>query len=157
MSFTEQNRERMSSLSPGPEDANTDQIAGDRRSDRRYDITLDLRWKLIRRRRVLDAGTGTTLDLSSSGILFETDRQLPAGLNIELFISWPVLLHNVSPLQLVVMGKIVRASGRRTAIRMIQHEFRTAKQITERTNVSTQRGASPMVANPRNPIPGKFQ
>jgi hypothetical protein len=147
----------MSSFSTGPEDTNAEKIAGDRRSDRRYDITLDLRWKVIRRRRVLDAGTGTTLDLSSGGILFETDRQLPTGLNVELSISWPVLLHNVAPLQLVVTGRIVRAAGRRTAIRMMQHEFRTAKQPAERTTLSTPRSASPMMANPRNPNLGKLQ
>jgi len=141
----------------GPDDTNADKIAGDRRSDRRYDIALDLRWKVIRRRRVLDAGTGTTCDLSSGGILFETDRQLPTGLNVELSISWPVLLHNVAPLQLVVTGRIVRASGRRTAIRMMQHEFRTAKQTPERSNLPNPRGASPMLANPRNPNMGKLQ
>ena len=36
-------------------------INGDRRQDRRYRIHLDLRWKLIRRRRVLDSGVGQTV------------------------------------------------------------------------------------------------
>jgi hypothetical protein len=117
----------MSSFSTDPEGPNADKIAGDRRSDRRYDMALDLRWKVIRGRRILDAGTGTTLDLSNGGILFEADRQLPAFLNVELAISWPVLLDSQTPLQLVVTGRIVRTSGRLTAIRMIQHQFRTAK------------------------------
>jgi hypothetical protein len=84
-----------------------------------------MRWKLLRRRRVLDQGAGRTLDLSSSGILFESSREFPAGLNVELSITWPVLLHNVSPLQLVAVGRIVRAEGGRAAMRMTQHEFRT--------------------------------
>jgi hypothetical protein len=147
----------MSTFNTGPDDNNADKIAGDRRSDRRYDIALDLRWKVIRRRRVLDAGTGTTLDLSSGGILFETDRQLPTGLNVELSISWPVLLHNVAPLQLVVTGRIVRASGRRTAVRMMQHEFRTAKQPADRSAMPTSRNSSTLMANPRNPNFGKLQ
>ena len=70
-------------IDPDNQPAGKDGIAGDRRSDRRYDITLELRWKLIRRRRVLDTGTGTTLDLSSGGILFESERQLPAGGSID--------------------------------------------------------------------------
>lgn len=149
----------MSSFSTGSGDPslNGDRIAGDRRSDRRYEITLDLRWKVIRRRRVLDAGTGTTLDLSSGGILFETDRPLPAGLNVELSISWPVLLHNIAPLQLVVVGRIVRAAGRKTAIRMTQHEFRTAKSSPgSATGTSVQRTAPPMMMNPRDPNFGKI-
>jgi c-di-GMP-binding flagellar brake protein YcgR len=108
----------------GPsEEAQT--IAGDRRGDRRYEIRLDTRWRLVRRRRVLETGSGRTLDFSSGGVLFEPGRQLPIGLNVELSISWPVLLHDVAPLQLLVCGRVVRSDGRRTAIRMVQHEFRT--------------------------------
>jgi hypothetical protein len=108
----------------GPE-TQSQKIAGDRRYERRYDIQLDTRWKLVRRRKVMEAGVGRTIDLSSSGILFDAGRTLPVGLNIELSVSWPVLLHNVAPLQLVVLGRIVRADNTRLAVRMIQHEFRT--------------------------------
>src|ERR1039458_8413671 len=101
-------------------------INGDRRSARRYGIHLDLRWKLIRRRRVLDSGVGHTVDLSSGGILFDPGRQLPVGLNVELAISWPVLLRDVAPLQLIVSGRIVRGGQNRTAVSTVQHEFRTS-------------------------------
>ena len=100
-------------------------IAGERRQDRRYDIRLDLRWKLIRRRRILESGTGRTLDLSSGGVHFETDRPLPVGLNVELSIAWPALLHKMAPMQLVAYGKIVRSRAEKTAMQMQQHEFRT--------------------------------
>jgi hypothetical protein len=72
------------------------------------------------------------VDLSSGGILFDAGRPLPAGLNVELSVTWPVMLHNVAPLQLLVTGKIVRSDGRRTAVRMVQHEFRTAGAMMER-------------------------
>jgi hypothetical protein len=100
-------------------------IAGNRRAGRRYSVLLDLRWKLIHRKRVLDTGEGSTLDLSSAGIRFESGRSLPVGLNVELAISWPVLLRGVTPTQLVVHGRIVRSEGGQIAIRMIHHEFRT--------------------------------
>jgi hypothetical protein len=106
-------------------------IAGDRRLDRRYVLTLEVQWKLIRRRRVLDSGRGTTVDLSSSGVFFEADRQLPSSGNVELSIAWPVRLHNVAPLQLVVTGRVVRTAGSRTAIRMMQHEFRTGRAAAQ--------------------------
>jgi hypothetical protein len=102
-----------------------DGIPGDRRSDRRYRINLDLRWKLIHRRKVQDTGVGRTVDLSSGGILFEATREMPVGLNVELSVSWPVLLHQVAPMQLVISGRIVRVTGRHVALRMTQHEFRT--------------------------------
>jgi hypothetical protein len=108
------------------ENKQIEQIQGDRRFDRRYGIALPVRWKLIRRRKVLDTGTGETLDLSSGGILFEAGRELPLGLNVELSIAWPALLHNVAPMQLFVSGRIVRTNGGRIAIHMSQHEFRTS-------------------------------
>jgi hypothetical protein len=119
-------------------------IAGDRRHDRRYDIHLELRWKLIRRKRVLETGIGRTLDLSSGGILIEADRPLPVGLNMELSLAWPVMLHNVAPMQLMVSGRIVRATGQRAAIQMVQHEFRTAGVAAEHRNVLSMASRTPV-------------
>jgi hypothetical protein len=107
-------------------DKGPERISGDRRRDRRYEIVLDTQWKLIRRRKVLDGGSGRTVDVSSGGVLIETGRPLPVGLNLEVSIAWPVLLHNAAPLQLVVAGRIVRSQGNLVAIRTVQHEFRTA-------------------------------
>lgn len=112
-----------------------DKIAGDRRRDKRYEIGLDVRWKLIRRRRVLDTGVGRTMDVSSGGALIDAGKPLPAGLNMELSITWPVLLHDMAPLQLVVSGKIVRSKGTHVAIRMVQHEFRTVGVPSEHRTV----------------------
>lgn len=61
----------------------TDAIAGDRRRERRYGIELELRWKLVHRRKVLENGVGRTIDLSSGGILFDARQNLPAGLNVD--------------------------------------------------------------------------
>lgn len=113
-----------------------DSIAGDRRQDRRYQLQLELKWKLIRRRRVLDSGVGHTINLSSGGILFDAGRKLPEGLNVELSLTWPVLLHNVAPMQLVVAGRIKRSNGRLVAIQTVQHEFRTAGGSTEQRTLA---------------------
>jgi len=126
-------------------------IAGDRRVDRRYDLKLGLRWKLIRRRRLLDSGSGASLDLSSGGILFDAGRPLPVGLNVELSISWPVLLHNTAPLQLIVYGRIVRVTGTNAAIATMQHEFRTVAQGADHRSATsssqTPRTPPAMIAN----------
>jgi len=97
----------------------------ERRFDRRYRITLDLRWKVVRRRKVLSSGSGWTVDLSSGGVLFDARSELPAGQEVELAISWPALLHNSIPMQLVISGKTVRSELGRTAVQIGQHEFRT--------------------------------
>ncbi|MGA3015706.1 MAG: PilZ domain-containing protein [Bryobacteraceae bacterium] len=136
-------------------------IAGERRSDRRYDLKLELRWKLIRRQRLIDSGSGTSVDLSSGGILFDAGRPLPLGLNVQLSIAWPVLLHNIAPLQLMVSGRIMRTFGTCAAIQMMQHEFRTIAQPAEqRAAASPRTGRTPpaMIAGAASQFSfGKFQ
>ena|ERR1019366_4191080 len=136
------------------ESQTSERIGGDRRCDRRYPILLSLRWKLIRRKRVLDEGTGSTVDLSSGGIQFESNRPLPEGLNVELAISWPVLLHNHAPMLLVVQGRIVRSRDGRTAVRMSQHEFRTAGLSVNTNGIN---GVHSNVAQPRAVFPASFK
>ena len=106
-------------------------IGGDRRNDKRYGMELQLRWKLVRRRRTIESGTGHTIDMSSGGILFQAGADLPAGLNVELSIAWPILLHNVSPMQLIVHGRILRSLDGLAAIRTVTHEFRTSGQPSD--------------------------
>jgi hypothetical protein len=125
-------------------------IGGERRDDRRYDMRLDLRWKLVRRRRVIDQGVGFTYDLSRGGIRFQAGRELPVGLNVELSVSWPVRLHNVAPMQLAVHGKVVRSSNGWVAIRTVQQEFRTLGVPQEHREVLANLGRTPglLMSNP---------
>jgi hypothetical protein len=141
MDWSLSNRTYMASTNWEAHIKQLDSIAEDRRLDRRYDLNLELRWKLIRRRRILETGTGQTIDFSSGGVLFDTGRAMPVGLNVELAIAWPVLLRNTAKLQLVVSGKIVRSLGSRTAIQMTQHEFRTVGMSGDRRNVQPARPA----------------
>lgn len=108
---------------PAPEGAAPEQSG--RRANRRYWIALDLRWKLKHGHRALTSGTGKTVNLSSAGLLFECDRTLQAGLLLEVSVAWPVLLRNVAPLQLRILGEVVRTTGRRVAVRIQNYEFRT--------------------------------
>ena len=133
----------------------SESIHGDRRYDRRYEIVLEVRWKLVRRRKVLDAGVGSTVDLSSGGILFDAGRTLPVGLSVEMSISWPALLHNVSPMLLAVSGRIVRTHGSRVAISMSQHEFRTAGLPLE-GRLAANAAVRPASMYLRAATPGKF-
>jgi hypothetical protein len=99
-------------------------IPHDRRRKRRYRIQLDLDWKLIRSKKLLDQGTGRTLDVSSGGLRFEICRPLPVGETLELSLAWPVMLHNITPLQLVATGAILRSDERQTIVRLVRYEFR---------------------------------
>ena len=98
----------------------------DRRCDRRYSVTLQLQWKLFNRKRLVDMGTGTTVDLSRGGILFECDHKPLATGFMEVAINWPATPSDILRMNLVVIGRVVRMSGTRVAIRIRQHGFPTA-------------------------------
>ena len=96
-----------------------------RRSGSRYPIVAELHYRITRKHAEVETGRGRTLNISSSGILIETDHALPPGLRVDLSIVWPVRLNNVTPLQLCVKARTIRTEGRRTALKIFRHEFRT--------------------------------
>jgi hypothetical protein len=100
----------------------------DQRAKGRYPIALDVQYKLLRGDRVISVGCGKTLNISSGGVLFETDQLLPPSGVVELAIQWPFLLREVCSLKLVMRGRIVRRDydTKATAVRAEFHEFRTA-------------------------------
>lgn len=99
----------------------------DQRARGRYPIALDLQYKVLRAGRVERTGSGRTLNISSGGVLFETDDQLPQRGLVEVAMQWPYLLQGVCGLKLVMRGHIVRSAGnqRETAVRAEFREFRT--------------------------------
>ena len=101
------------------------EILGDRRSRRRFEINLPVRIKLLGRKSVTDIVGGTVLNLSSTGIAFETDELPQIGALVELSISWPILLHGKTPVKLVAQGTVVRTDGQLAAAAVVRYEFRT--------------------------------
>jgi len=99
---------------------------GDQRAKDRYPITLELQYKLLDKGRVERVGVGRTVNISSKGVLFETDRSLPPGGSVKLAMKWPFLLRGICGMKLVVRGRIVRCHANTTAVRAESHEFRTA-------------------------------
>ena len=85
---------------------------------------------------MLSSGTGQTLDLSTGGICFDAGQQLPIGVNVEVSVIWPVLLRDVSRMQLLIVGKVVRCDGSRIALRASRREFRTMGLVDRRAEQS---------------------
>lgn len=98
----------------------------DQRVTRRYPISLEIEYKVLRKGRVERLGLGRTLNVSSGGVLFQATDELPAGSSVELLMQWPFLLEGVCPLKLVIHGSVVRSDSKGVAIRNKHHEFRTA-------------------------------
>jgi hypothetical protein len=115
----------------------TDNIHGDRRSERRYAYEMEVQfsYSLGCARHF---GSGLTADLSRTAVRFVADNPPPQGSDVELQISWPFLLQNVCPLELVVRGKTTTINARGTIVAMNHYEFRTCGQ---RSFVSAASGA----------------
>jgi hypothetical protein len=100
--------------------------AAERRANRRYPITLQLQYKLIRKGRVQRLGLGRTINISSHGVLFETDDAVPTSGQMELAMNWPFLLQGSRALKLIMRGRILRMQEKTVALKMEFREFRTA-------------------------------
>jgi hypothetical protein len=97
----------------------------ERRSSGRFPIERDVRFRVLNKKNQDQAGAGSTVNMSSSGILFTTDQVLLPGRTVEVAVSWPAQLNNAIPLKLVARGRIVRFEPGRAAISIQHYEFRT--------------------------------
>ena len=99
----------------------------DRRSADRFPIEREVRYKVLSRKSSTEgeSGMGMTVNMSSNGVLFTTDRYLLPGRRLEVSISWPAQLNSKVALKLVARGRVVRSEEGRAAIEIHQYEFRT--------------------------------
>ncbi len=102
--------------------------AMDRRAKLRFAVGREMRYKLLEDEKIIAAGQGETVDMSSGGIAFRTDTVLKAGNYIELSISWPALLDDSCPMRLVVYGRVVRRVAAVAACTVEKWEFRTGSR-----------------------------
>lgn len=102
-----------------PESDNTD-----RRSAVRFPIEQDVRYKVFNRN-TIEVGSGKTINMSSNGVLFTTERTLAPGERLEVAVNWPAHLDNKCPLKLVTTGRVIRSEDGRAAIAIERYEFRT--------------------------------
>jgi hypothetical protein len=96
----------------------------ERRSTRRYPMAHEVHYCLLGARKGIES-TGTTVNMSSRGVLFTTDENLTSGSALTLEVQWPVLLDNAKALKLVTRGRVVWCDGSRAAVEFNDWEFHT--------------------------------
>lgn len=97
----------------------------ERRRSSRFPIEREVRYKTLSQRSEVIQGSGKTLNISSSGVLFTADHDLPVGTRLEVSISWPAQLNEKCLLNLVARGRITRQESGHLALQIQQYEFRT--------------------------------
>jgi len=96
-----------------------------RRRTSRFPIVREIRYRVATKDNLFEAGVGSTINISSNGVLFTTDRPLLPGRRLELAISWPAELNRNTALKLVARGRVVRVEHGRAAAEIQNFEFRT--------------------------------
>ena len=100
----------------------------ERRRSNRLPIAQPVSYKSRPQRKGSElTGSGNTLDMSASGVLFTTDASLSEGERVELAVNWPATIDGVA-LKLVVSGRVVRADVTRAAMSIERYEFKTARR-----------------------------
>lgn len=98
----------------------------ERRTKSRYPLELTVQYQTMGSQELI-AGSGRTLNVSSSGMLISAEHDLPEGTNVRVTIEWPTLLNGKTALQLVTTGKIVRRVAFHYGVAFDHYQFRTRK------------------------------
>lgn len=98
--------------------------SSERRSAVRFPIEQEVRYRIYNRS-TIEVGSGKTINISSNGVLFTTERYLTPGERLELSVNWPAQLDNRCALKLVTTGRVVRSEQGKAAIAIERYEFRT--------------------------------
>ncbi len=97
----------------------------ERRGNNRFPVQERIRYRTLHSKTQEHSGSGTTLNISSGGILFTTEKPLPMGRLIEISVAWPARLGGYCPLNFVAVGRVVRSDEARAAVRIQKYEFKT--------------------------------
>lgn len=92
---------------------------GERRSNQRFELALELDlFQLRGAKRLAWFASGTTVDWSRTSILLQCSRNLAAGSSAQLVVRW------TAGVQLIVVGRVIRADERGMVIKILRRRFR---------------------------------
>src|ERR1041384_1976994 len=83
--------------------------ANEARAKTRYSMEVDLEYRLVDAVKGVITGRGRSINLSSTGVLFESETALMPGMRVALFVVWPARLESGIGLKLCITGRTIRA------------------------------------------------
>lgn len=100
----------------------------EKRTNLRFPMERDCRFRVIAPNRRLPEATGKTLNLSSKGMLLSVDRTVAVGSSLEVVVHWPVQISEQCRLKMVARARVLRSTGTEAAVEIESYEFRTMSQ-----------------------------
>jgi hypothetical protein len=92
----------------------------ERRGSLRYPVSAQISYVHLDRGNGVGVGRGRVLNISSRGVLFESNGVFSPGMRLELVITWP---GESGRLVAKVVGRVVRVQGTSTALVIEHYEF----------------------------------
>jgi PilZ domain len=108
----------------------------ERRASNRYDVRLPIHYRISQRGGIERSGTGTTFEMSSTGLSFRSRKPLPIGAHLEMIVEWPARYGDLYPIDLQATGFVVRSESGRTAVRVTSRRFRVLTAPAHSVSVS---------------------
>jgi len=92
-----------------------------------YPIRLALQYRAYANGRLVQTGTGETIEVSTRALRVKVAEELPADAGeLDLAVAWPAALDGTTPLQWTVKGKPAWRAPGWIFVCIASHEFRTA-------------------------------
>ena len=98
----------------------------ERRSRIRFPLVMRVRYRTFEPGSSR-SGEGWVVNISRTSMLVSAEHTVHMGKRMELNLEWPCLLHGRTPLRLVAAGEVVRCDASSFAVKLVGHQFRTAK------------------------------
>src|SRR5215471_16949271 len=106
-----------------------DRTATERRAARRYELHLPIHFRVSQKGSVARWGSGTTREMSTTGLSFRSRKPLQVGSHVEMIVDWPAKYADDQPIDLQLTGFVVRSDTSRTAVRVTSRRFRINSQF----------------------------
>jgi hypothetical protein len=124
--------------------------ANERRVKCRYPLELNVRYQSVGAPGGPLSGVGQTVNMSSGGMFLACAENIPEGTRLKTFVEWPSLLNGTTPLQLIMVGTVVRSTPLGVSISFESYQFKTMSRARQ-TNLAQMPG--PLSPAHRNPQP----
>lgn len=99
-------------------------MSNERRVKCRYPLELNVRYQTVGAAGPI-SGVGQTVNMSSGGMFLACPGNIPEGTRLKTFVEWPSLLNGTTPLQLIMVGTVVRSTALGVSIALESYQFKT--------------------------------
>jgi len=101
----------------------------DRREKRRFQIPLNVHFRLTSEGFTSRWGVGTIYNIGSGGLNLRCRREFPVGGRLEMIIEWPATQQGKHPVTLHATGLILRSRSTRSAVQLTSHRFQVESHL----------------------------